>query len=271
MVRSDIFRNWFLIRRDLPQSRRLILTCVSFLLPVAVWCFVSYVPWIWHPDVKIELSAEREGVTTVFTAGDHVSRAFFPEFVEAVRKDNAVVLAARSAGTIAAQGTMPSPRSAQPSSSRFSPARAISLTCAVVIRSRYVAIHAKGSAPPRTSHATSISHSRSGPPSKNASIGIMPSAQGTNSKSWLCQPKPIPAAISGAPAACTRDTSCITWSYDTSEYANDTTLEILEFLDGMVDGLAAPFVEMKEAAAGILDAAGKAAHAALSNRFPTKG
>jgi NitT/TauT family transport system permease protein len=99
MARSDIFRNWFLIRRDLPQSRRLILTCVSFLLPIAVWCFVSYVPWIWHPDVKIELSAEREGVTTVFTAGDHVSRAFFPEFVEAVRKDNAVVLAARSSGT----------------------------------------------------------------------------------------------------------------------------------------------------------------------------
>ncbi|MEY3896703.1 MAG: hypothetical protein RLZZ214_2223 [Verrucomicrobiota bacterium] len=99
MASSDIFRNWFLIRRDLPQSRRIILTCVSFLLPIAVWCVVSYVPWIWHPDVKIELSAEREGVTTVFTAGDHVSRAFFPEFVEAVRKDNAVVMAARSSGT----------------------------------------------------------------------------------------------------------------------------------------------------------------------------
>jgi NitT/TauT family transport system permease protein len=99
MNRPGIFKDWFLIRRDLPSSRRFILTCVSFLLPIAVWCFVSYVPWIWHPDVKIELSAEREGVTTVFTAGDHVSRGFFPEFVEAVRKDNAVVLAARAAGT----------------------------------------------------------------------------------------------------------------------------------------------------------------------------
>ena len=49
--------------------------------------------------MKIELSAGREGVTTVFTAGDHVSSQFFPEFVEAVRNDNAVVLAARSAGT----------------------------------------------------------------------------------------------------------------------------------------------------------------------------
>jgi NitT/TauT family transport system permease protein len=48
--------------------------------------------------VKIELSAEREGITTVFTAGDHVSRGFFPDFVAAVRSDNAVVLAARKAG-----------------------------------------------------------------------------------------------------------------------------------------------------------------------------
>jgi NitT/TauT family transport system permease protein len=49
--------------------------------------------------VKIEISAEREGVTTVFTAGDRVSKAFFPEFVAAVRDDNAKVLAARDAGT----------------------------------------------------------------------------------------------------------------------------------------------------------------------------
>jgi NitT/TauT family transport system permease protein len=99
MPRPGILKDWFLIRRNLPQSRRLALTCISFLLPLAIWCFVSYVPWIWHPDVKLELSAEREGVTTVFTAGDHVSRKFFPEFEDAVRKENAAVLAARSAGT----------------------------------------------------------------------------------------------------------------------------------------------------------------------------
>lgn len=98
MARPGILRDWFLIRRDLPQSRALALTVVSFLMPLALWCFVSYVPWIWHPDVKIEISAEREGVTTVFTAGDHVSKSFFPEFVKAVRDENAAVLKARSAG-----------------------------------------------------------------------------------------------------------------------------------------------------------------------------
>ena len=99
MIRPDILKDWFVIRRDLPNSRRALLTLVSFLLPIGLWCFVSYIPWIWHPDVKIELSAEREGVTTVFTAGDHVSRGFFPEFIEAVRKENAAVIAARKAGT----------------------------------------------------------------------------------------------------------------------------------------------------------------------------
>lgn len=98
MARPGLLKDWFLIRRDLPQGRRFALTVVSFLLPLALWCFVSYVPWIWHPDVKIELSAEREGVTTVFTAGDHVSKGFFPEFAEAVRQENAAVLAAREAG-----------------------------------------------------------------------------------------------------------------------------------------------------------------------------
>jgi NitT/TauT family transport system permease protein len=99
MSRPGFLKDWFLIRRDLPQRRAFGLTIVSFLLPVLLWCFVSYVPWIWHPDIKIELSAEREGVTTVFTAGDHVSRGFFPQFVEAVRSENAAVLKAREAGT----------------------------------------------------------------------------------------------------------------------------------------------------------------------------
>ncbi len=102
MSRPGFLKNWFLIRRDLPQTRRLALSCISFLLPISIWCIVSYIPWIWHPDVKIELSAQRDGVTTVFTAGDHVSKAYFPEFAESVRKENSDVLAARETGNPAA-------------------------------------------------------------------------------------------------------------------------------------------------------------------------
>ncbi len=87
--------SWFAVRRDLSPGRRLALTLISFILPLALWCAVSYTPWIWHPDVKLELSAERENITTIYTAGDHVSREFFPTFVQAVRDENAAILSAR--------------------------------------------------------------------------------------------------------------------------------------------------------------------------------
>ena len=104
MPRPGFLQNWFVIRRDLSSSRRLLLTCVSFLLPIGLWCLVSYVPWIWHPDVKIELSAQAEGSTTVFTSGDHVSKAYFPQFQETIRKENADMLAARGTAETPAGG-----------------------------------------------------------------------------------------------------------------------------------------------------------------------
>lgn len=110
MPRPGILRDWFVIRRDLPHRRRIALTAVSFLLPISLWCLVSYVPWIWHPEVRIEVSAEREGVTTMFTAGDRVSRGFFPQFVDAVREENRKVLAAREAGSEATGMRRPNQR-----------------------------------------------------------------------------------------------------------------------------------------------------------------
>lgn len=40
---------WFAVRRELPPRRQAGLSALAFLLPVALWCAVSYVPWIWHP------------------------------------------------------------------------------------------------------------------------------------------------------------------------------------------------------------------------------
>ncbi|MFC7336965.1 ABC transporter permease [Haloferula chungangensis] len=98
MASPGLFRGWFGVRRELSKQRQLTLTVFSFLLPIVLWCVVSYVPWIWHPDMELQVSADREGVTTVFTSGDHVSKEFFPTFVEAVREENAAVVAAVSAG-----------------------------------------------------------------------------------------------------------------------------------------------------------------------------
>ncbi len=99
MALTRAFASWFPVRKDLDQRRRLFLTGLSFLFPLILWCLVSYVPWIWHPDVKLQLAADREGVTTVFTAGDHLSKDFFPGYVEAVRQENAAVAAAATSGT----------------------------------------------------------------------------------------------------------------------------------------------------------------------------
>jgi len=96
---------WFAIRKELGAKRRTFLTCLSFTLPLLVWAFVSYTPFIWHPDIKLQISADREDVTTVFTSGDHVSKAYFPEFVAAIEGDNAAILAARESGEIKGTGS----------------------------------------------------------------------------------------------------------------------------------------------------------------------
>ena len=79
---------WFAVRRDLGARRNSLLAALSFLLPIAIWCVVSYCPFIWHPDIQLQIAANREDVNTTFMAGDRVSRDFFPEFQEGVRKQN---------------------------------------------------------------------------------------------------------------------------------------------------------------------------------------
>src|SRR5512137_931283 len=44
---------WFAIRRELAPRARNVLGAGSFLVPVLLWCVVSYVPWIWHPMVRV--------------------------------------------------------------------------------------------------------------------------------------------------------------------------------------------------------------------------
>ncbi|EDY80509.1 ABC transporter, permease protein [Verrucomicrobiia bacterium DG1235] len=91
-------RPWLAIRKDLTPHRQLFLTVCSFLLPLAIWCLFSYTPFIWHPDMKLEISADRENVTVVYTAGDHVSKEFFPTIVSEVQAENVQILANREAG-----------------------------------------------------------------------------------------------------------------------------------------------------------------------------
>ncbi|MFT3931758.1 MAG: ABC transporter permease subunit [Spongiibacteraceae bacterium] len=45
--------SWFAVRKELSPRERLLLTIGSFLLPLFIWSIVSYVPFIWHPMMRI--------------------------------------------------------------------------------------------------------------------------------------------------------------------------------------------------------------------------
>lgn len=89
---------WFSIRRALPRQRRALLTLLSFAIPLFLWCAVSYLPFIWHPDVQLTLSADRTDVATIYSPGDRLSRDFFPEFEAQVASDNAAIRLAAQSG-----------------------------------------------------------------------------------------------------------------------------------------------------------------------------
>jgi NitT/TauT family transport system permease protein len=95
---------WFAVRKELSSKRRSLLIAASFIMPILLWSIVSYTPFIWHPDIKLEISADRENVTTVFTAGNHLSKEYFPGFVAAVEAENTAILAAREQGESSASG-----------------------------------------------------------------------------------------------------------------------------------------------------------------------
>lgn len=44
---------WFAVGQDISPSRRRLLGVAAFLLPLLLWSLVSYVPFLWHPNIKI--------------------------------------------------------------------------------------------------------------------------------------------------------------------------------------------------------------------------
>jgi NitT/TauT family transport system permease protein len=77
---------WLAVRREPSPPRRRLLLAASFLLPLGVWMLVSYLPWLWHPMVRV---ADPGGVT-FFQAGDRVQRAVFLQAVADQRAAGAV-------------------------------------------------------------------------------------------------------------------------------------------------------------------------------------
>ena len=65
--------DWLGLKQELPPRRKLLLTILAFVLPLVAWCVVSYVPWIWHPLVKVT----KIGGVEYFVEGMEVPRTDF--------------------------------------------------------------------------------------------------------------------------------------------------------------------------------------------------
>ena len=66
---------WLAPRVTLSPQREQVLTVLSFLLPLLVWGVVSYVPFIWHPNIEIT----EPGSVSYFQEGMQIERASFQE------------------------------------------------------------------------------------------------------------------------------------------------------------------------------------------------
>jgi NitT/TauT family transport system permease protein len=64
---------WLQVGRAVPPRAKLVLGVLSFLLPIGLWCAVSYVPSLWHPQVLIT----EPGSVSYLQPGMRMDRAGF--------------------------------------------------------------------------------------------------------------------------------------------------------------------------------------------------
>jgi NitT/TauT family transport system permease protein len=65
-------RGWLTVRKPLSSRRELGLAIASFVLPILLWSTISYLPFVWHPYVRVTVPASGP-----YAAGALVDRASF--------------------------------------------------------------------------------------------------------------------------------------------------------------------------------------------------
>lgn len=83
MKSLSFLSGWFGVRQELPKERRTIVGWASFLLPIIIWCAVSYVPFIWHPLVLVE----NIGDVDYFQEGMRIDKTIFQEEFDNMQKE----------------------------------------------------------------------------------------------------------------------------------------------------------------------------------------
>lgn len=74
-VGEAIAGQWFRVRAKLSRRARTLLAFASILVPLGLWSAVSYVPFIWHPDMLIS----DPGDVDYFQVGMRVDKATFAQ------------------------------------------------------------------------------------------------------------------------------------------------------------------------------------------------
>jgi len=70
----------FSVGTKLDTKQRVIFSIFSFLIPLAIWSLISYVPYVWHPKVEVI----SPGDVSYFTEGMLIDREVFDSEVETV-------------------------------------------------------------------------------------------------------------------------------------------------------------------------------------------
>lgn len=73
--------DWLGLKKELPHRRKVLLTVMSFLIPLALWCAISYIPGLWHPLVHVT----DVGSVDYFVTDMDVPRATFDQEVTKAR------------------------------------------------------------------------------------------------------------------------------------------------------------------------------------------
>jgi NitT/TauT family transport system permease protein len=77
-------RRWLQVLKPVSPHARLVLGSLSFVLPIVVWCIVSYVPFVWHPQIQIT----DPGSVDYLQAGMRMDRQDFDDAVKDAESEN---------------------------------------------------------------------------------------------------------------------------------------------------------------------------------------
>ncbi len=101
-----MLKSWTTPRTPVDKKSARLLTFASFAIPILLWCLVSYVPFIWHPQVEIT----QPGGVSYFREGTLIDKDVFQKEIEKKIEQNPQIdMASLPQGTPANPVYLPAP------------------------------------------------------------------------------------------------------------------------------------------------------------------